>query len=139
MADRDIVASAAETVALVLGEDSPLPETDQDVADLVWRLRGHIMRLGTVTAPGGALDIARRLSGAELPAGYVPSRVYLRQLALAARDLITAPRAETHSVVGREAGAGRWECWRPTKNTVRVLVFIVAVAVLALASSVPRQ
>ncbi len=36
---RDPAASATETVALVLGEDSPLPDAAADVEDLALRLR----------------------------------------------------------------------------------------------------
>ncbi|MFB6940765.1 hypothetical protein ACFWGL_08260 [Streptomyces sp. NPDC060286] len=39
---RDQAVAAAETVALLLDEDSPLPESASDVEELARRLRGHI-------------------------------------------------------------------------------------------------
>lgn len=50
--ERDHVVAAAETVTLVLGKDSPLPESAAGVEDLVRLLRGHIAQLGSRTAPG---------------------------------------------------------------------------------------
>ncbi|MFF1762289.1 hypothetical protein [Streptomyces sp. NPDC058266] len=38
---RDQAVTAAETVTLVLGEDSPLPESAGGVEELARRLRGH--------------------------------------------------------------------------------------------------
>ncbi|MGW1614589.1 DUF6415 family natural product biosynthesis protein [Streptomyces sp. NPDC002285] len=45
---RNQAVAAAETVALVLDEDSPLPETTADVEDLARHLRGHINQLGVM-------------------------------------------------------------------------------------------
>ncbi|WP_327411262.1 DUF6415 family natural product biosynthesis protein (plasmid) [Streptomyces sp. NBC_01281] len=84
----DATAAAAETIALVLGEDSPLPDSRRAVVDLVQRLRGHLMELGALAASGPAVDQAHAISSADLPDGYVPSRVYLRRLALAMNDVL---------------------------------------------------
>ncbi|MFD6464858.1 DUF6415 family natural product biosynthesis protein [Streptomyces goshikiensis] len=135
---HDIAAAANETVVLVLGEKSPLPETEQDVVDLVRRLRGHVMRLSTVVLPGPALDHARETSGGDLPDGYVPSRVYLRQLAEATQDLVRAANSPPQCGKRRALGPGRWRVRRPSRNALRGMVFAVAVAILIIASSVPR-
>ncbi|MEU9415989.1 DUF6415 family natural product biosynthesis protein [Streptomyces sp. NPDC048272] len=137
---RDIAASAAETVALVLGEDSPLPESAEDVVELVRRLRGHVMQLAAVAPPGPALERARDLSGADLPVDYLESRVHLRRLALATQALTAASTAQT-APMGRPAvgAAGRWRRWRPSRNTARGAVFAVAVAILIIAGSLPRK
>lgn len=56
---RDQAVAAAETVALVLVEDSPLPESAGDVEELAWRLRGHISQLGAVVPPGTSALVDR--------------------------------------------------------------------------------
>ncbi|MFE5859725.1 DUF6415 family natural product biosynthesis protein [Streptomyces virginiae] len=127
-----------ETVSLVLGEESPLPETDQDVVDLVHRLRGHVMQLGAVALPGPALDHARQVSGGDLPDGHLPSRVYLRQLAEATQDLVRAANSPPQREERRALGLGRWKVRRPSRNALRAMVFAVAVAILIIAGSVPR-
>ncbi|GHE70972.1 DUF6415 family natural product biosynthesis protein [Streptomyces sp. NPDC006385] len=143
-AGRDGAAAAAETVALVLGEDSPLPETDQDVADLVFRLRGHVMQLGAGLPPSHAalLERAQKISGTEIPHGYVPSRVYLRQLAEATRELLEAPRHTGAAAKGDDLArglSGRFAGLRlPSRATIRITVFVVAMAVLIYAGSGPR-
>lgn len=139
MPSRDLAAAVTETVTLVLGEESPLPETEQDVVDLVQRLRGHVIQLGAVALPGPALDRAREISGGDLPDGYVPSRVYLRQLAEATQDLVRAANSPPQRKVRRALGSGRWRVRRPGRNALRGMVFAVAVAILIIASSLPRQ
>lgn len=49
---RNQAVAAAETVALVLDEDSPLPESAADVEELARRLRGHFSQLGVMASPG---------------------------------------------------------------------------------------
>ncbi|GHH25811.1 hypothetical protein Srubr_25920 [Streptomyces rubradiris] len=77
--------------------------------------------------------LARELSSAALPDGYVASRAHLVSLAEATRNLIEAVcrvnpvgSSPTRLPVG------------PSRNTVRLLVFAVALATLILAASVPR-
>ncbi|MFD6967881.1 DUF6415 family natural product biosynthesis protein [Streptomyces sp. NPDC059949] len=127
-----------ETVTLVLGDESPLPETEQDIVDLVQRLRGHVMQLGTVVLPGPALDHAREISGADLPDGYLPSRVYLRQLAEATQDLVRAANSPPKYEERKALGPGRWRVRRPSRNALRGMVFAVAVTIVIIAGSVPR-
>ncbi|MFB8353089.1 DUF6415 family natural product biosynthesis protein [Streptomyces niveus] len=92
---RDQAVAAAETVALVLGEDSPLPESASDVEELARRLRGHISQLGFVVPPGApALRGAQQLASAGVPDGYVPSRGHLVNLARLPRRL-SRPRKPT--------------------------------------------
>ncbi|WP_254641727.1 MULTISPECIES: DUF6415 family natural product biosynthesis protein [unclassified Streptomyces] len=135
---RDLVASATETINLVLDEGSPLPETDQDVTDLVRRLRGHIMQLADASLPGRTLDHAREVSGTNIPEGYVPSRVYLRQLALVTHALVA--EHTTHlSRRGRLLDRpGPWGRWRPSRIALRRAVVAVAVILLIIVSSVPN-
>ncbi|MET8577274.1 DUF6415 family natural product biosynthesis protein [Streptomyces sp. NPDC005012] len=110
-----------------------MPETEQDVLDLVMRLRGHVHRLGAaVPTDEPALGTARRLSARPLPDGYVASRVHLRQLALAVRELIATARQSEH---GASPG---WSPWRPGRNIARAAVFVTALVVLVVAASVPR-
>jgi hypothetical protein len=100
---RDPAASATETVALVLGEDSPLPDTAADVEDRALRLRGHVSQPGTLTpSQEPALLRAQQLCSGGLPDGYMPSRVHLVRLAEATQDLIAAVQA--HDVGPCEAG-----------------------------------
>ncbi|MFA7764760.1 DUF6415 family natural product biosynthesis protein [Streptomyces sp. NRRL S-448] len=139
---RDATAAAAETVALVLGEFGPLPESEQDVTDLVLRLRAHVSALGAeLPLDCGPMRAAWQLASEAIPAGYMPSRVYLRQLALVTRDLIEERRRSTASVAGtapdqRPAGLRRLR--PPSRNTVRILVFGLALITLIIAGSVPR-
>ncbi|MFC8016601.1 DUF5999 family protein [[Kitasatospora] papulosa] len=87
---RSIVVSALETLALVLNEDSPVPESDRDVDDLMLRLRGHLMQLGPATPDSPAmLKAAQALASKEAPDDYLQARVHLRKLALAIQELIT--------------------------------------------------
>ncbi|MFF7097799.1 DUF6415 family natural product biosynthesis protein [Streptomyces rubradiris] len=134
IARRDRTVAAAETVALVLDDNVPLPETSDDVETLADRLRDHICQLAPALPAGHpVVTLARELSSAALPDGYVSSRAHLVSLAEATRSLIEAVR---------RAGPVGWSPTRlpsrPSRNTVRVLVFAVALATLALAASVPR-
>jgi Family of unknown function (DUF6415) len=136
VAQRNLAVAAAETVALVLDEDSPLPETTADVEDLARRLRGHINRLGVmVPKKEPALRRAQQLGSAAVPDGYMPSRVHLVKLAEAAQELVAT--AEAHGTGrGMRQRARRW--WTPSINLLRGTVFAVAFACLVLAASVPR-
>ncbi|MFE4212271.1 DUF6415 family natural product biosynthesis protein [Streptomyces sp. NPDC056844] len=133
---RDRAVAATETVALVLDEDSPLPESADDVEELARRLRGHIGQLGAVAAPGAsALRCAQQLASAGVPDGYMPSRVHLVKLAEATQTLVTV--VQTRGVVpATPQRRPRW--WRPQLNMLRGSVFAVAIALLVLAASVPR-
>ncbi|KMS77026.1 hypothetical protein ACM01_03570 [Streptomyces viridochromogenes] len=128
--------AAAETVALVLDKDSPLPETNADVEDLARRLRSHIDRLGVmVPKEEPALHRAQQLGSAAVPDGYMPSRVHLVKLAEAAQELVATVGAHGTSRPMRQRGR-RW--WMPPINLLRGTVFAVAFACLVLAASVPR-
>lgn len=82
---RSAVSRAAETVALVLDEEAPVPETSQDVADLLHRLNGHCMELGAVLPSGPwaqRLEEARQLAEQAPSANdFLAARVHLRKLA----------------------------------------------------------
>ncbi|MGA5799304.1 DUF6415 family natural product biosynthesis protein [Streptomyces cellulosae] len=133
---RDQAMATAETVALVLDEESPLPETAADVEDLARRLRGHIHRLGvTVPKETPVLRHAQQLGSAGVPDGYVPSRVYLVQLAKVTQEL--AATAETCGS-DRATQQGERRRWTPRINVLRGAVFALALACLVLAASVPR-
>ncbi|WP_435058120.1 DUF6415 family natural product biosynthesis protein [Streptomyces sp. bgisy060] len=135
---RDHVVAASETVALVLGEDSPLPETATDVADLVRLLRGHVAQLGVRTAPGApTLLRAQRLCSDSIPEDYVASRVYVVRLAEATRELVACVESGEPEPVS-VAGGRRWRRRRPTVNVLRGAVFALALACLVFAASVPR-
>ncbi|MFF4934534.1 hypothetical protein ACFY2H_37495 [Streptomyces griseofuscus] len=134
--ERDQVVAASETVELVLGEHSPLPESDADVVDLVRLLRGHVARLGARTAPGApALLRAQRLCSDSIPEGCTPSRVYLVSLAEATRELMAHVECGGPMPRGVER-VGRWRM--PTVNVLRGAVFALALAFLVFAASVPR-
>ncbi|MFI1060375.1 DUF6415 family natural product biosynthesis protein [Streptomyces spororaveus] len=139
---RDATAAAAETVALVLGEFEPLPASEQDVTDLVLRLRGHVSALGAeLPLRCGPMRAAWQLASEVIPAGYMPSRVYLQQLALATRDLIEARRRSTATVAGAapdQRPAGLRHLRPPSRNMVRILVLGPALITLIIASSIPR-
>ncbi|MGQ4456955.1 DUF6415 family natural product biosynthesis protein [[Kitasatospora] papulosa] len=135
-AQRDQVVAAAETVALVLDDESPLPQSVSDVDELARRLRGHIGQLGAVAPPGAAtLRGAQQLASAGVPAGYLPSRVHLVQLAEATQALVASVQAQG-VVPAKPMRRRRW--WRPQLNALRGSVFAVAFGLLALAASVPR-
>lgn len=133
---RDPAVAAAETVVLVLGEDSPLPESASDVEELARLLRGHISQLGVVVPPGvSELQVAQQLSSAGVPDGYMPSRVHLVKLAEATQALVDA--AQAHGVAPTEpTRRRRW--WKPRINVLRGSVFAAAFAYLILAASEPR-
>ncbi|MFJ2021865.1 DUF6415 family natural product biosynthesis protein [Streptomyces nodosus] len=120
-------------MALVLGEDSPLPDTAADVEDLALRLRGHVSQLGALTpSQEPALLRAQQLCSGGLPDGYMPSRVHLVRLAEATQDLIAAVQA--HDVApAKSVQRRRW--WKPPINVLRGAVFALACVVLA--ASVP--
>ncbi|MEV5605552.1 DUF6415 family natural product biosynthesis protein [Streptomyces sp. NPDC052299] len=121
---------------LVLGEDSPVPESAADVEDLVLRLRGHVQRLGPLASPTEpALLRAQELCSVGLPDGYLPGRVHLVKLASATQQLLAAAR--TDSAVGVKSPRRRWR--RPPLNVMRGAVFALALAALVLAASVPRR
>lgn len=133
---RNQAVAAAETVALVLDEDSPLPESAACVEDLVRRLRGHVSQLGALASAGEpALRRAQQLGSDSVPEGYMPSRVYLVRLAEATQELVATVRS--HGV--GPAQPTRRRRWRqPRINVLRGAVFVVAFACLILAASVPR-
>ncbi|MEU4659502.1 DUF6415 family natural product biosynthesis protein [Streptomyces sp. NPDC023723] len=133
---RAQAAFAAETVRLVLGEDSPLPDTAADVEDLARRLRGHVSQLGALApARESALLRAQQLCAGGLPEGYMPSRVHLVRLAEATQELISA--VQPHGDASAQPARGRrW--WKPPVNVLRGSVFALALACLVLAASVPR-
>ncbi|MER6331405.1 DUF6415 family natural product biosynthesis protein [Streptomyces sp. NPDC001034] len=134
--ERDHVMAASETVTLVLGEGSPLPESAADVEDLVRLLRGHVAQLGARTAPGvPALLRAQRLCSDSVPEGYMPSRVYLVRLAEATQELMAHVERGGPGPISVEGGR-RW-C-KPTVNMLRGAVFALALACLVFAASVPR-
>lgn len=134
--ERDHTVAASETVTLVLGEDSPLPESAADVEDLVRLLRGHVAQLGARTAPGSPVLLrAQQLCSESIPEGYMPSRVYLVRLAEATQELV----AHVERVGPGAMHPGRRRRWRkPRINVLRGAVFAVALACLVWAASVPR-
>ncbi|MGV9557420.1 DUF6415 family natural product biosynthesis protein [Streptomyces sp. NPDC003522] len=133
---RNGTAAATETIALVLDEASPLPESAGDVEELARRLRGHISQLGVAVPPGtSALRSAQQLASEGVPDGYMPSRVHLVKLAEATQALVAA--VQVHGVVPvQTVRRRRW--WTPQINVLRVVVFAVALACLVWAASVPR-
>ncbi|MFC5956796.1 DUF6415 family natural product biosynthesis protein [Streptomyces pratens] len=129
---------ARETVALVLDDNSPLPERPEDVEYLAARLRGHISRLGAVVPANDlALITAQQLSSADPPNGYLPSRVHLVQLARATLDLVSAAQRIDRTGLPATPPSGR-RSRRPDRNTWRVLVLTVALITVVLAASLPR-
>ncbi|WP_234340345.1 DUF6415 family natural product biosynthesis protein [Streptomyces sp. TP-A0875] len=123
-------------MTLVLGEDSPVPETAADVEDLVLRLRGHVNQLGTLMpSQEPALLRAQQLCSVGLPEGYLPSRVHLVRLAEATQELIAKIRLDH---VGASRPARRLARWTPQINVLRGAIFAVALTCLVWAASVPR-
>ncbi|MFI0885376.1 DUF6415 family natural product biosynthesis protein [Streptomyces sp. DSM 40868] len=138
IAQRDRTVAAAETVALVLDDNVPLPETSDDVETLAARLREHISQLAPSLPTGDpTVTRAQRLSATTVPEGYVSSRVHLMHLAEATQSVITAVRGRG-SVAGPASRLPGPRPRMPSRNTVRLLVFAVALATLILAASVPR-
>ncbi|MCZ4603345.1 DUF6415 family natural product biosynthesis protein [Streptomyces sp. Lzd4kr] len=133
--DRAVTA-AEETVALVLAEESPLPESAGDVEELARRLRGHISQLAAVSPSGASASrCAQQLASEGVPDGFMPSRVHLVRLAEATQELIVAVRS--HNLAVRQTTlARRWR--RPRTNAARGVVFAIALACLVLAASVNR-
>ncbi|MFB7597601.1 hypothetical protein [Streptomyces sp. NPDC056160] len=132
--ERDQATAAAETVALVLDEDSPLPESAEDVEELVVRLRGHILRLGALL-PGGVPVVAhaQRLASLPLPDGYVPSRRHLVRLAEASRDVIAALAPDGRPGEYSRTGRGRRVS---SRTAVRALMAGAALIALVVAGTV---
>ncbi|MGW1006468.1 DUF6415 family natural product biosynthesis protein [Streptomyces sp. NPDC002520] len=130
------VVAAAETVALVLDEESPLPDDSAAVEELARRLRGHVSELGVVVSPGApALRRAQQLGSAGVPNGYVPSMVYLVRLAEATQELVAS--VHTHGVsLARPQRGRRWR--KRGINLLRGTVLAVAFFCLVPAASVPR-
>ena len=134
---RDQVVAAAETVALVLNEESPLPESAGDVEELARRLRGHISQLGVVVprdAP--ALREAQQLASVSVPDDYMLSRVHLVKLAEATQAVVAT--AQAHGGAAPSEPEWRWRWWKPRINVLLGSVFAVAFACLVLAASVRR-
>ncbi|MGW5215961.1 DUF6415 family natural product biosynthesis protein [Streptomyces sp. NPDC004051] len=120
----------------MLDEESPLPETSSDVEDLVRRLRGHIDQLGfMVPNEEPALRHAQQLGSARVPDGYMPSRVYLVQLAKATQELAATVGSCGSHRAKQQRGRRRWT---PRINVLRGAVFALALTCLVLAASVPR-
>nr|WP_243762169.1 DUF6415 family natural product biosynthesis protein [Streptomyces sp. Tu 3180] len=139
MRRREETVAAGETIALVLGDHSPLPETAADVEVLTLRLRGHINRLGAVLPPTTpALAHAQQLGSAPVPCGYVRSRVHLVRLAEATQDLVSTAQDLTERSLPWWRRSMR-QRWRPRRHAGRVAVFAVALLLLAIAASVPRE
>lgn len=135
---RALTVAAATTVALVLAENSPLPETDQDVRDLTTRLRGHIEQLGTVVPAGEpSLLAAQQLGAAPAPDTYMGSRVHLRRLAEAVQALVAT--AERHADTAPATASTSSGSTRRSIDVMRVLVFAVALIVLAIATCIPQS
>ncbi len=133
---RDPAASATETVALVLGEDSPLPDTAADVEDLALRLRGHVSQLGALTpSQEPALLRAQQLCSGGLPpmatcpAGFIWSGWPRRPKTL------SLPCRPTTWPPAKSVQRRRW--WKPPINVLRGAVFALALACVVLAASVP--
>ncbi|MGV9934053.1 DUF6415 family natural product biosynthesis protein [Streptomyces olivaceoviridis] len=125
-------------MALVLTDNSPLPETSADVADLAARLRGHISQLAVALPAGDPVAMrAQMLGSTTVPDGYVSSRVHLMHLAEATQNVIAAMRGRGHFAWPASRLPGQ-RPKRPSRNTVRVLVFALALITLVVAASVPR-
>lgn len=95
---RSVVTAAEETLSMVLTDDAPIPETDQDIHDLMLRLRGHLMQLGAVApdrshAVSEAMETARRRE-AEVPESCAQALMPLVKFAAAVRTVLWALRTE---------------------------------------------
>ncbi|MFB7918574.1 DUF6415 family natural product biosynthesis protein [Streptomyces sp. NPDC056061] len=102
------VAQATETVARILDEDGPLPETQADRTDLLCRLSGHLMELGPhVPSSGPCAEALKRswqqAAGAPSVDHYLPLCVHLRALAQRVHELLVE-MDKMRSVQGAEAG-----------------------------------
>ncbi|MFC9266234.1 DUF5999 family protein [Streptomyces zhihengii] len=95
---RCVVSAAQETLAVVLTDGCPIPESDQDIHDLMLRLRGHLMQLGTLaptqTEPvTSALEVAW-VCEAQVPVSHAQALLPLVRFASAIRAVLGALRAE---------------------------------------------
>ncbi|WP_236726497.1 DUF6415 family natural product biosynthesis protein [Streptomyces sp. NBRC 110465] len=136
--ERDASAAAMETVALVLEDGSPLPETAEDVHHLVQRLRGHVMVLGGGLPASYAEDVLAEAHAAaeeETPEGFMPSRVYLVRLARATKALAEVQAESSQHLPARRTTGLAFRGW-PSRNMLRAVTFAVAMATLILAASV---
>ncbi|MFF3359109.1 DUF6415 family natural product biosynthesis protein [Streptomyces sp. NPDC002917] len=92
---RSVVAAAEETLSMVLSDGALTPETDQDVHDLMLRLRGHLMQLGAM-APGRSRAVAEvmkmaRQREAEVPDSCARALMPLAKFAVAVRTVLWTP------------------------------------------------
>ncbi|MFE0881892.1 DUF6415 family natural product biosynthesis protein [Streptomyces rochei] len=123
-------------MTLVLGEDSPVPDTAAEVEDLALRLRGHINQLGALTSSQEpTLLRAQQLCSDGLPEGFMPSRVHLVKLAEATQDLVAKVRQDD---IGTTPPTRRRAWRKPQPNVLRAAVFALTLACLVWAASVPR-
>ncbi|MFG3403841.1 DUF5999 family protein [Streptomyces sp. NPDC048142] len=95
---RHVAAAAQETLAVVLADGAPIPENDQDVHDLMLRLRGHLMQLGAL-APDrpSAVTKAMELAWAQevlVPELHAQALMPLARFATAVRTVLWELRAE---------------------------------------------
>ncbi|MEU3904121.1 DUF6415 family natural product biosynthesis protein [Streptomyces goshikiensis] len=95
---RPVVTAAEETLSMVLADDAPIPETDQDIYDLMLRLRGHLMQLGAAApdrshAVSEAMETARRRE-AEVPENCAQALMPLVKFAAAVRTVLWALRSD---------------------------------------------
>ena len=95
---RSVIAAAEETLSMVLSDGAPTPETDQDIHDLILRLRGHLMQLGAM-APDRSRAVAEvikmaRQREAEVPDSCARALMPLAKFATAVRTVLWTLRAE---------------------------------------------
>ncbi|MCQ4200270.1 hypothetical protein M4J06_003685 [Streptomyces coelicoflavus] len=108
------MASATETVTLVLGED----------------------QLGALTSSQEpTLLRAQQLCSDGIPERFLPSRVYLVNLAEATQELVAKVR---HDDMRTTPPTRRWAWWKPQPNVLRGVVFALALACLMWTASVPQ-
>ncbi|MFD8727674.1 DUF5999 family protein [Streptomyces sp. NPDC059611] len=97
-ARRSVAAATAETLAMVLTDDAPVPDSDQDIHDLMLRLRGHLMQLGAL-APERTGAVARAIDAAWahealVPESHAQALMPLSRFATAVRTVLWELRAE---------------------------------------------
>ncbi|MFE7331574.1 DUF6415 family natural product biosynthesis protein [Streptomyces sp. NPDC057565] len=90
---QSMVMRAGETIGLVIDDEAPVPKRQQDVEDLLLRLRGHLMELGAEgprTGPWTQALVAVRELAAQAPPtdDFLQSRVHLRRLALQLKSVL---------------------------------------------------
>ncbi|MGW2984109.1 DUF6415 family natural product biosynthesis protein [Streptomyces goshikiensis] len=95
---RSVVTATEETLAMVLTDGAPIPETDQDIHDLMLRLRGHLMELGAMApdrshAVSEAMETARRRES-EVPENCAQALMPLARFATAVRTVLWTLRTE---------------------------------------------